>query len=156
LLLLVVVVVVGGGGGGGGCGGIYFGRTYYLHTASAYVKFVGYNLAVSHRRHVCNCWLITVFHAYAFVGRLVICQFPSSYFPLITAVKLKDMWNFFMATIVILRCQKITLGNVAYFQTSVTVEFMVLWVVAPCSVVVGYPRFGGPCCLHLQSEVSMA
>jgi hypothetical protein len=27
------------------------------------------------------------------------------------------------------------------------------WVVTPCSDVVGYLRFGGPCCLHLQGEV---
>jgi len=26
------------------------------------------------------------------------------------------------------------------------------WVVTPDSVVVGYRRFGGPCCLHLQGE----
>jgi len=25
-------------------------------------------------------------------------------------------------------------------------EFMVFWVVAPCSVVAGYQRLGGPCC----------
>jgi hypothetical protein len=28
------------------------------------------------------------------------------------------------------------------------------WVVMPCSVVVGYQRFGGPCCFHLQGEVA--
>jgi len=28
----------------------------------------------------------------------------------------------------------------------------VFWVVAPCSVVVRYRRFGGPCCLHLHRE----
>jgi len=26
------------------------------------------------------------------------------------------------------------------------------WIVKRCSVVVGYQRFGGPCCLHLQCE----
>jgi len=26
------------------------------------------------------------------------------------------------------------------------------WVVMPCSVVVGYQRFRGPCCLHLGAE----
>jgi len=26
----------------------------------------------------------------------------------------------------------------------------VFWIVKPCNVVVGYQRFGGPCCLHLQ------
>jgi hypothetical protein len=30
----------------------------------------------------------------------------------------------------------------------------VFWVVTPCSVVVGYQRFGVPCCLHLQGENS--
>jgi len=29
----------------------------------------------------------------------------------------------------------------------------VLWVVMPCSVVVGYQRFGGPRCLHLQGKL---
>jgi hypothetical protein len=28
------------------------------------------------------------------------------------------------------------------------------WVVTPCSVEVGYERFGGLCCLHLQGEPS--
>jgi len=28
----------------------------------------------------------------------------------------------------------------------------VFWVVTSCSVVVGYRRFGGLCCLHLQGE----
>jgi len=32
----------------------------------------------------------------------------------------------------------------------------VFWVVTPCSVVVGYHRFGGPCCCHLQGGVKMA
>jgi len=34
--------------------------------------------------------------------------------------------------------------------TAVEMELMVCWFVAPCSVVVGYQRFGGPCCLRLQ------
>jgi hypothetical protein len=29
----------------------------------------------------------------------------------------------------------------------------VLWVVTPCSVMVGYQRFGRSCCHHLQGEV---
>jgi len=29
------------------------------------------------------------------------------------------------------------------------------WVVMPCSVVVGYQRFGGPCCLRLKPEGSV-
>jgi hypothetical protein len=38
------------------------------------------------------------------------------------------------------------------FEVSMLVktEFMVLWVVAPCSVVDGYKHFRGPCSLHLQ------
>jgi hypothetical protein len=34
------------------------------------------------------------------------------------------------------------------------IHFEVFWVVTPCSVVVGYQRFRGPCCRHLQSEVT--
>jgi len=30
----------------------------------------------------------------------------------------------------------------------------IFWAVKPCSVMVGYQRFGGPCCLHLQGEVN--
>jgi len=30
----------------------------------------------------------------------------------------------------------------------------VFWVVTPCGVVVGYQRFGGPCCLHFQGEAA--
>jgi len=29
-------------------------------------------------------------------------------------------------------------------------QFEVLWVTTPCSILVGYRRFRGPCCLHLQ------
>jgi len=29
----------------------------------------------------------------------------------------------------------------------------VFWVVMPCTVVVGYQRFGRPWCLHLQSGI---
>jgi len=31
-------------------------------------------------------------------------------------------------------------------------QVMVLWVVMPCSDVVGDQHFGGPCCLHLHPE----
>jgi len=31
---------------------------------------------------------------------------------------------------------------------------VVFWVVAQCSVVVGYQSFGGPCCIHLQAARS--
>jgi hypothetical protein len=34
----------------------------------------------------------------------------------------------------------------------VKIQVEVLWVVTPCSDVVGYQRFEGPCCLHLQGE----
>jgi hypothetical protein len=39
----------------------------------------------------------------------------------------------------------------ASFEASTEVMFQVevFWVVTPCSVVVGYQRFRGPCCLHL-------
>jgi hypothetical protein len=30
------------------------------------------------------------------------------------------------------------------------------WVLTPCSVVVGYQRFGRPCCFHLQSEALLS
>jgi hypothetical protein len=33
---------------------------------------------------------------------------------------------------------------------------MVFWVMTPCNDVVGRQRFGGPCCFHLQGEVSEA
>jgi hypothetical protein len=30
---------------------------------------------------------------------------------------------------------------------------LVFWVVTPCSDLVGYRGFGGPCCLHVHGEV---
>jgi hypothetical protein len=36
--------------------------------------------------------------------------------------------------------------------TTVNIQVEVFWVVTPCSAVVGYHRFGGPCCLHLQGS----
>jgi hypothetical protein len=36
--------------------------------------------------------------------------------------------------------------------TVVMFQVEVFWVVIPCSVMVGYQRFRGPCCLHLQSS----
>jgi len=33
-----------------------------------------------------------------------------------------------------------------------SVQVKIFWVVTPCGVVVGYQRFGGPLCLHLQGE----
>jgi len=34
--------------------------------------------------------------------------------------------------------------------TAVKIEVQVFRVVMPCSVVVGYQHFGGPCCFHLK------
>jgi len=50
------------------------------------------------------------------------------------------------------------LHNYARFEVfmAVKIQVEVLWVVTPCSVVVGYHCFRGPCCHHLQSEVSGA
>jgi len=39
--------------------------------------------------------------------------------------------------------------------TAVMFQVEVFWVVTPCSVVVGYQSFRGPCCLHLQGEVKI-
>jgi hypothetical protein len=36
------------------------------------------------------------------------------------------------------------------------IQDVVFWVVMPCSDVVGYQCFGGPCCLHLQGEVNVS
>jgi hypothetical protein len=36
---------------------------------------------------------------------------------------------------------------------AVKIQVEVFWVVTPCSVVVGYRRFGGPCCIHLCCRV---
>jgi len=36
---------------------------------------------------------------------------------------------------------------------AVKTQVQVFWSGTPCSVVVGYQRFGGPCCLYLQGEV---
>jgi len=33
----------------------------------------------------------------------------------------------------------------------VKIQVEVFWVVTPCSAVLGYQCFGGPCCLHLHS-----
>jgi len=39
--------------------------------------------------------------------------------------------------------------------TVVKIHIEVFWIVTSCSVVVGYQNFGGPCCLHLQDEVTL-
>jgi hypothetical protein len=38
--------------------------------------------------------------------------------------------------------------------TAVIFQFEVICIVTSCSVVVGYQRFRGPCCLHLQGKVA--
>jgi hypothetical protein len=38
----------------------------------------------------------------------------------------------------------------AFIALKIQVE--VFWAVTPCSVVIGYQRFGGPCCIHLQVD----
>jgi len=38
---------------------------------------------------------------------------------------------------------------------AVMFQVEVLWAVLPYCVMVGYQRFGGPCCLHLQGEDSI-
>jgi hypothetical protein len=52
-------------------------------------------------------------------------------------------------------CSSVTGGGTARLQSSAAVKIQVdfLWVVVTCSVVVGYKRFGGPCCFHLQVVV---
>jgi hypothetical protein len=35
---------------------------------------------------------------------------------------------------------------------AVNIQIKVFWIVTPCSDVVGYQRFGGSCCLHVQGE----
>jgi hypothetical protein len=35
-------------------------------------------------------------------------------------------------------------------EIRIQIEFF--WVLTPCNVVLGYQRFGEPCCLHLQDE----
>jgi hypothetical protein len=39
---------------------------------------------------------------------------------------------------------------------ALTIQVEVFWVVTPCSVVVGYQRFGGPFYLHLQGGTSVS
>jgi len=39
--------------------------------------------------------------------------------------------------------------------TAINTQVVVLWVVTPCSYVVGYQRFGEPLCLHLHGDVKL-
>jgi hypothetical protein len=41
------------------------------------------------------------------------------------------------------------------FSRAIKMQVMVFLVMTPCNAVVGYQRFEGPCCLHLQGEVKM-
>jgi hypothetical protein len=42
-----------------------------------------------------------------------------------------------------------------YFYVNILTGFQIeaFWVVTPCGVMVGYQRFGGQCCLHLQANM---
>jgi len=44
------------------------------------------------------------------------------------------------------------LNRIQKINTFISLHIEVFWVVIPCSYVVGYHRFGGPCCLHLQGH----
>jgi len=48
----------------------------------------------------------------------------------------------------------VTLQQPHYTMRDLKIQ-IVFWVVTPCSDVVGYQRYGGPCCLHLQGEVTI-
>jgi hypothetical protein len=37
--------------------------------------------------------------------------------------------------------------------TAMKIPYVVFLFATPCSIVIGYERFGGPCCLHLQGEI---
>jgi len=39
---------------------------------------------------------------------------------------------------------------------AVKMQVEVFWVAMLCSIVVGYQRFGEPCCLHLYPETSVS
>jgi len=45
---------------------------------------------------------------------------------------------------------------VVMWQDTNILEDLAFWVVMPHSDVVGYQHFRGPCCLHLQGEMSWA
>jgi len=45
--------------------------------------------------------------------------------------------------------------TVSGFRTIELIQVELFWVVMRCSIVVGYQCFGGPCCLHLQGEVTI-
>jgi len=43
--------------------------------------------------------------------------------------------------------------DIAYEQYQHQIQAQIFWVVTPCGDVVGYQRFGGPCCIHAHGEV---
>jgi len=49
------------------------------------------------------------------------------------------------------------LTHCASFEAFAAVMFHVevFWIVTPCSIVVGYQRFRGPCCLHPQGSMDL-
>jgi hypothetical protein len=60
--------------------------------------------------------------------------------------------------VVVVRYQKLVVIHPAKYRYKVKqvrgIEVIVFWVGTPCSDVIGYLRFGEPCCLHLQGEVT--
>jgi len=44
-------------------------------------------------------------------------------------------------------------GNTSSETSAVMFQVQVFWAVTPCSVVLGYQHFGGPCCLRLHEEL---
>jgi hypothetical protein len=43
---------------------------------------------------------------------------------------------------------------VSYFRNEHELQVVAFWILTASSYVVGYQRFGGLCCLHLQGEVT--
>jgi hypothetical protein len=50
-------------------------------------------------------------------------------------------------------CKNVIINPSFEAFTAVKIQVEVFRVVTPCSVVVGYQRFGGPYCLHLQGII---
>jgi hypothetical protein len=44
------------------------------------------------------------------------------------------------------------LSDINNIHIDQSIQVKVFWVVMPCSVVVGYQHFRGPCCLDLQGD----
>jgi hypothetical protein len=62
----------------------------------------------------------------------------------------------FMPFLRVLCTKLIRLTHVWKYRTHfVRIQVSVFWVVTPCSVVVGYRRFGEPCCLHLHRRENL-